>query len=56
MANKMKIIKTYWVSTEFDMIKHCIEVFHPYDMEVPENATQEEINEKAKLKDVIIIK
>lgn len=51
----MKIIKAYWESKEFDMVKHWETVKHFVTYEVPDNTTEEEIDDLMRRKDVIRI-
>ncbi len=52
----MKKIKAYWESEEFDMIKHWVTVQHFVELEIEDDATQEDINDLMKRKDVKQIK
>lgn len=52
----MKTIKCYWESHEFDLKKGWITITHPVEFEVADNTTDEEIENIADRKDVIIIK
>lgn len=51
----MKKVQCYWVETVFDIKKHWIEVRHNIEIEVPENATEEEILSIVKRKDLKLV-
>jgi len=48
----MKIIKAHWESKEFDIKKGWVTIDHPVQYEVADDATEEEINDLLKRKDV----
>lgn len=52
----MKKIETYWIRKEFDIKKGWFDEKHYVTLEVSDDATDEEIEDLAKRKDVIIIK
>lgn len=51
----MKTIKAYWESREFDIKRHWETIRHDVQYEVADDATEDEINDLMKRRDVIRI-
>jgi len=51
----MRIIKTYWEEKAFDIVKGWYKIRHEVNLEVADDATEEEINRRIAIADTIRI-